>query len=257
MAIDKTFDELMVIAEKIDAELPKSKRPSRIPDLKLPSSRRLTSAERWASLLWSVDTAQSHGKHALRGLAVALCRIVHGRALEKLLFDARPAVKPLHQPSDLLWNDDVPLNASGDCMSDLLIRNARSPAVDLNDTPVFPCPWERWRLSRALNHLGEGRRWGAWRQERNHYGVAWRPWPLLWVQNGHHSTTAALVRGGGRFKPTETYDASALLRAVHTDGVNWYRADTDDPLGLVRSLPMAGIFVIGQRLIGLPARKLA
>ena len=84
--------------------------------------------------------------------------------------------------------------------------------------------------------------------------MAWKPWPLVRVSNGNHSTMAALIRGGGRLRCEETFDYSPVLRAVRTDGVNWIRKADDSMIGPVRSMAMAGIFVIGQRLIGEPAR---
>jgi hypothetical protein len=136
-------------------------------------------------------------------------------------------------------------------MRDLIPRSTRSLSVNLNDAAVFPSPWERWRLLGALHRLGPGRAWGEWRQDANHFGIAWRPWPLVWVSNGNHSTTAALVRGGGRFKCQEAFDFTPVLNAVDTNGLTWYRTDDQTELGPVSSMPMAGIFVIGKRLAGL------
>jgi len=84
--------------------------------------------------------------------------------------------------------------------------------------------------------------------------MAWKPWPLVRVSNGNHSTMAALIRGGGRLGCEETFDYSPVLHAVRTDRVNWIRKADDSMIGPVRSMAMAGIFVIGQRLIGEPAR---
>ncbi|PZP29637.1 MAG: hypothetical protein DI603_16380 [Roseateles depolymerans] len=49
----------------------------------------------------------------------------------------------------------------------------------------------------------------------------------------------------------ETYDLSPVLKAVRTDGARWYRVDDGSSLAPVESMAMAGIFVIGQRLIDL------
>jgi len=246
--MSKNLQDLKALAAAADARRPRSRQPERLPYPEFPRQRRLTAAHRWKSLLWSIDTAQAHEVHALRGLTVALSRIIHGHALDALLLDAREFLKPELNPSDLLWDEDLPLKAGGQTMRDLITPSARSLSVDLNDAAVFPSPWERWRLHGALQNLGTGRSWGPWRQDRNHFGVAWRPWPLVWVSNGNHSTMAALVRGGGRFKCHEAFDFTPVLSAVRTDGINWYRVDNGEELGPVHSMPMAGIFVIGQRL---------
>ncbi|MCV2355413.1 hypothetical protein LNV09_14760 [Paucibacter sp. B2R-40] len=203
-------------------------------------------------MLWSIDSAQANGKHALRGLAVALSQIIRARALETLLMDAREFHKPSLDAEDLLWDDSLPLNAEGDTRASLMRKASRTLSVELNDAIVFPAPWERWRLFKAFQNMGEKREWGAWRQDSNHFGIAWKPWPIVWVSNGNHSTMAALIRGGGKFKCHEAYDFSPVLQAVRTDGVNWIRIDTEEVLSPVRSLPMAGIFEIGRRLMTKP-----
>jgi len=162
--------------------------------------------------------------------------------------DAREHHKPAWDADDLLWDESLPLNAAGDTRASLMMKAARTLSVDLNDAIVFPAPWERWRLFKSLHNLGEGREWGTWRQDPNHFGIAWKPWPMVWVSNGNHSTMAALVRGGGKFRCYAAYDFSPVLAAVDTDGVNWLRRDTGAVLESVRSLPMAGIFEIGKRL---------
>jgi hypothetical protein len=163
--------------------------------------------------------------------------------------DAREFHKPAWDADDLLWDESLPLNVAGDTRASLLVKARRTVSVDLNDAIVFPAPWERWRLFRALQNLGLKRQWGPWSQDSNHFGIAWKPWPIVWVTNGNHSTMAALVRGGGKLKCHATYDFSPVIRAVGTDGVHWFCRDTGAILGPVRSLPMAGIFEIGGRLL--------
>jgi hypothetical protein len=62
---------------------------------------------------------------------------------------------------------------------------------------------------------------------------------------------AALVRGGGKLKCDHAFDFSPVLRAVSTDGARWLRSHDNTAIAPVTSVPMAAIFVIGQRLIGL------
>jgi hypothetical protein len=240
--------KLEAILETLSADLPARMLPERVPYPSLPVRGKLTKAQRWASILWSIDSAQANGNHALRGLAIALSQIIRAEALQTLLLDAREYHRPTWDADELLWEEALPLNALGETRASMMKKAARTLSVDLNDAVVFPSPWERWRLHKALHNLGARREWGAWRQDRNHFGIAWKPWPIVWVSNGNHSTMAALIRGGGKFKCYETYDFTPVLKAVKTDGVNWLRQDTGTTLGPVRSLPMAGIFIIGQKL---------
>jgi hypothetical protein len=248
MSENANWKKLKATVTEVDSHRPGTRQPQRVPYPEFPKRQRLNATQRWQSLLWSIDTAEEHGKHALRGLTVALSRIILGQALDTLLLDAREFHKPALDPAALLWDEDLPLTASGQTMRDLTTRLPRSLSVDLNDAAVFPSPWERWRLHGALHNLGTGRAWGSWRQDRNDFGIAWKPWPLVWVSNGNHSTMAAVVRGGGRFKCHEALDFTPVLSAVRTDGISWYRVDNGEELGPVRSMPMAGIFEVGQRL---------
>jgi len=230
------------------SELPTKKMPRYVLYPNLPISRQLTPDQKWKSLLWSIDTAQAHGKHALRGLAIALSHVIRAKVLESLLMDAREHRKQPCNPDELLWDEALPLNAAGETRESLMKPIRRAVSIHLNDAIVLPEPWERLRLLNAFQNLGERRGWGAWRQDQNHVGVAWKPWPIVWVVNGNHSTMAALVRGGWKFKCEETYNFKPVLDAVTTDGRNWLRRDSGAILAPVRSMPMAGIFEIGQRL---------
>ncbi|WP_157270518.1 DUF6710 family protein [Azohydromonas aeria] len=250
------LDSLMLLAEEIDDSLPRRRRPEHIPYPELPKGARNAVARQWKSLLWSIDNAEQHGKHALQGLTVALARVIIGEGLQGLILNAQESYKPPLDIPDLLWNEDLPLNKAGQSMRQLAVKLPRTISVELNETAVFPSPWERSRFHGALQKLGPGREWGPWKQDRrNHFSFAWRPWPVVWVHNGNHSTMAALVRGGGKLKCTETFYFAPVLKAVNTDGVNWSRADTGSVIEKVRSLPMAGIFVIGQRLLAFKRRR--
>jgi len=237
------------LLKDLTKKYPAKKLPARVPYPKLRGKGLLPPAQQWESLLWSIDSAQAHGSHALRGLAVALSQVIRARAIEALVLDAREHRKPSWDADDLLWEEALPVNAAGDTRATLTTKVARTLSVELNDAIVFPAPWERRRLFKSLQNIGEKRSWGAWRQDSNHLGIAWKPWPIVWVTNGNHSTMAGLIRGGGKFKCHETYDFSSVLRAVRTDGVDWIREDTDEVLEPVRSLHMAGIFEIGRRLL--------
>ena len=247
------LDALHKLALKLEEGAPKRRRrPAEIAVPLVGGKRRLSSDDQWKSLLWWIDSAQAQGKGGLRGVALALARIIQAKALEAHLFDVRRSVSHGISEEGLLWDTGAVLTADDATLHTLARRMRRGKALNMSETVVLPQPWVRTRLLKALSNIGEGLPHGTWQQDdRNHYGMEWRPWPLLWVSNGNHSTMAGLVRAGGSFKPAETYDLKPVLRAVNTDGRTWYRADTGEAIGTVNSMPMAGIWVVGQRLIGL------
>lgn len=225
--------------------------PNRIPVPKVRQEGRLTKAERWECLLWAVDTAHENGPDSLRGLTIALSRVVQGQALDALLFDSRWHKKSPVDPDQPLWKPSLPLNAAGETMSDLMVMVTEPIRVELADSAVFPYPWERWRMHRALGRIGQGRADGPWKQSNNHFGIGWAPWPIVLLPQGNHSTLAGQLRGGGILTCEESYDLTPVLRAVRTDGRYWYRVDNATKLGAVKVEAMAGIFVVGQRLAGI------
>lgn len=243
--------DLEALVKEVDAMAPRRRLPRHIPPPTLGRGKRLNEVDQWASLLWSIDTAQEHGKGALKGVALGLARMIQAETLESLLLDARMAVRNRMSIKKLLWAENLVLNEEGGTLKTLPRKVRRGSARLMSECVVFPEPWEKRRFIKAVGNIGEGLADGAWRQDPNHFGIEWRPWPILWVSNGNHSTMAGLVRNGGAFKPYESYDLSAVLRAVRTDGRHWYRSDTNRPIAVVSSRPMAGIFVVGQRLIGM------
>lgn len=238
--------------KNISKKYPKAKE-TRIPLPKLPNGK-LSVQDQWVSLIWNIDTAEAHGKRALNGLTLALTRIIQADILGSLLLDVRVPKLPLYTLDDLLWESKLPVRADGSTMSDLLRRRKRISSQELMHTAVIPKPWEPWRLSRSLENLGPGGSWKEWRQTDNFYAVGWTPWPLVWVSNGNHSTMAAMLTHGGQFKVSECLDAKELLFSVYCDGKNWLRADDDKVIAPVNSLPMAGIFEIGRRLVKAPRK---
>jgi hypothetical protein len=245
--------ELARVAERMDRKAAKagSARPERVPYPALPARGRLGPEHRWQSLLWSIDSAAQHGPDALRGLTIALSRVIQGECLDTLLFDARERASPRFDPKTPLWKPALALNAAGQTFADLRVRKKKAIKVKLEDAAVFPHPWERWRLHGALGNMGKKRPWGPFRQNDNHLAIGWWPWPVVMVGNGNHSTLAGQLRGGGTLTCEETYDLAPVLEAVRTDGLQWYREDDGSSLGPVTSMAMAGIFVIGQRLLDL------
>lgn len=216
-----------------------------MPDL--PKKGRLRREHRWQSLLWMINTAESHGRSGLIGLTVALTRMIQADAFATLFYDARPHRSPLGRIDSLLWGRDK-LVVENSRRDDLLTSLSDARTFELSTTAVIAAFWEPWRLARAMQNVGRDDAWGSWQQDSNHYAVAWDPWPLVWISNGNHSATAALLKGGGAITCEEHLDASPLLRVVRTDGHRWY-GEFDRDLGPVRSLPMAGIIEIGRRLV--------
>lgn len=243
--------ELEALVKEVDVVAPRRRHPRHIPVPHLGRGKRLSLADQWASLIWSIDTAQEHGKGALKGVSLSLARMIQAQALEALLLDARHPVRSRMSVDNLLWSEDVVLDSEGGTLKSLRRKMRRGSARLMSESLVFPEPWERTRFIKATGNIGEGLAHGVWRQDPNHFGVEWRPWPIFWVSNGNHSTMAGLVKSGANFRPYETYDLSPVLRAVKTDGLQWYRSDTNQPFEAVSSMAMAGVFVVGQRLIGL------
>jgi hypothetical protein len=77
---------------------------------------------------------------------------------------------------------------------------------------------------------------------------------LLWIDNGNHSATAAMLKDGGAIRCEASFDATPLLRVVSTNGRLWF-GENQRVLGLVRSLPMADIVEVGRRLVRLSDRR--
>lgn len=224
---------------------------TRFPTPKLPEGE-LIVTDQWASLLWNIKTAEAHGKKALEGLTIALARMIQADILEKLLFDAREGNRANDSIKTLLWDSKKPIRADGASINILLRKRRKISPIELAHTSVIPQPWERWRMARSLQNLGQGAKWGEWKQSSNIHATAWTPWPIVWVDNGNHSTMAAILTHGGKLKVSETFDAKELLLSVYTDGVSWLRVDNDQAIAPVTSLPMAAIFEIGRRLIKAP-----
>ena len=227
--------------------------PKRVERPSFPKRRGFTVSDQWISLRWMIDTAELQGTHALRGLTLALARMIQADAFKTLFLDARPYREPLGDIDELLWDQTKPVTRDGKCLAHVMTRRRLRDQIDLATTAVIAKIWEPWRVAKSLQNLGSDRAWGAWRQDQNHHAFSWHPWPLVWVYNGNHSVTAATLRGGGTLKCEASFDVSPLLQIVTTDGQSWFGEDRI-VLGPVRSLPMAGIMEIGRRLSAPKAR---
>ena len=224
-----------------------------LPPPKLPLGK-LSKKKQWESLIWNIDTAEAHGPQALNGLTLALARIIQANILGGLLLDARPGRTAPDSPDTLLWDASLKIKADGSTMKDLLRPSQKNAPLPMAHTAVIPQPWERWRLSRALQNLGQDGGWGKWRQTENTYSIGWRPWPVVWISNGNHTAMASILTHGGELEVSDWLDAEELLLSVTCNGTNWLRTDDGQTIAPVESLPMAGIFEIGRRLVKTPKR---
>jgi hypothetical protein len=227
----------------------------RVPAPKLSGKRKPSKEDQWASLVWNIDTAEEHGARALKGLTLALIRIIQAEILKALFLDARPGKTADDCPNTLLWDSSIAIGCDGATMSDLLHFEKGSITLDIAHSAVIPQPWEHWRLARALQNLGPDGIDGVWRQMSNTHAVAWMPWPLVWIDNGNHTAMATIVTHNGTLEVSEWLDAKELLLSVYCDGINWLRVDDDQIIAPVQSLPMAGIFEIGRRLVRATEKK--
>lgn len=243
---------LKALLDEVLKDMPEApKQPEHIPAPDLPDGN-LSPKNKWRSLLWSIDTAESHGPNAVAGLTQVLARIIQAEILQKLIFDARPHRTAPDCPETLLWDLSTPIREDGSKMMDLLRRESGEVSLDLAHSAIIPQPWHRWKLARALQNLGPTGKDGNWRQIDNTHAVVWQPWPIAWIDNGNHSAMAAILTHGGKLQVSESLNAKELLVAVYSDGENWIRVDNGETIEPVSSLAMAGIFEIGRRLVGAP-----
>lgn len=255
MTISKLIKEATLL-DRLIRENSKNKhreRNTHFPTPKLPKGK-LNIVDQWASLVWNVDTAEAHGLRALNGLTLALVRIIQADMLEKLLFDVRLGSSEHYSIADLLWDIKLPIRSDGATLKSILRKRRNISYINLAHSAVLPQPWKQWRLARSLQKLGSKGEWGEWKQSSNIHAVAWTPWPIVWVDNGNHSTMAAILTHGGQLKASETFDAKELLLSVYTDGLHWLRVDNGQAIAPVESLAMAAIFEIGRRLIKAPKK---
>ncbi len=256
MRRDKHIAALREILRDVRGKFPPKPRPLvQVPIPTLPTNRPLTAKEGWKSLCWIVDVATSEGREALSGLSLGLTRIIQAEILRGLFFDARPGRSVPSSMEDLLWDPSLSFASDGRNLRGLLRRRRTSTAVSIQSSAIIARPWNAQRLVISMQNLGPGLSWKSWRNSRNTHSVAWLPWPLIWVDNGNHSMTTAMLRHGGTLQCGETFDASPLLRAVRTDGENWIRVSDGQPFAKVRSVPMAALFTVGQRLLRVRKRN--
>ena len=157
MAGDDSLDKILASARQLDAALPRRRPVHQFESPPLPPRRRLNDHERWASLLWSIESAQAHGVHALKGLAVGLAGVINAESLQTRIFDARPDRRARTNVNDLLWDWTAPITMAGERADQLMVKARRTLSVDLNEVAVLPQPGQRGRLHRALQNLGAGR----------------------------------------------------------------------------------------------------
>lgn len=137
------LESLSAMLEEMDRLPGRRTLPRRVPYPVLPKGKG-SAAQRqrqWLSLLWSIESAAENGTHGLKGLTVALGRIIVARQLEEFLLNAEEHQKPLRTVDDLLWDERLPLNAAGQSIKNLMRKLPRALGVDMSETAVFPAPW--------------------------------------------------------------------------------------------------------------------
>ena len=128
---------------------------------------------------------------------------------------------------------------------DLMVKKRIDLAKDL----VIPSPWEPRRLANCIASIGQDRKWGKWKYDKNnHYVEFWEPLGLAWGTNGNHSITAGIIAANGKL-PVKVYRNIALLyKYVFCDGKN-YVDRHGKVLNKVNSIEFAAIFEIGRMLV--------
>lgn len=119
-------------------------------------------------------------------------------------------------------------------------------AVDLAKDPVLPCPWHRDRYVSALASIGEGKKCGAWVQDRNHSVALLLPWGIACVLGGNHSIAVGVLSAEGVVTPCEAWDMSGLLSRVRCDGINYIEVETGKPVCEMRDPRIGAVFEIGR-----------
>lgn len=153
-------------------------------------------------------------------------------------------------PDTLLFSEFQPLAPDGRTLYDLTETLPGERLVDLGTDLVLPWPWSRERLARTLAHIGEGQRWGPWREDPlNHKLSVWLPMGVVWVEGGNHSLAAGVLQGRGQVAAGQVRDVRAVYEHVACDGARFIRRHDGRAIAPVARLEMAAIFEIGRLML--------
>lgn len=149
-------------------------------------------------------------------------------------------------PDMFLFDYSEPISRNGKSLRDVRREVKFNRNVLLSRDVVLPWPWNKTSLRTCISHLGEGRPWGAWKQEQNHRIELWLPIGVAWVLNGNHSIATGIIQGTGEIQPEIVYDIGEIYDYVVTDGRHYFRKDDGSIIAPVNSIEFAAIFEIGR-----------
>ena len=90
----------------------------------------------------------------------------------------------------------------GTSFQDVMRELKTGYVISLNRDLVLPWSWKKSRLITCIAMIGQGRRWGQWRQDyNNHHVELWLPMGIAWVYGGNHSISAGIIQGKGKIIP--------------------------------------------------------
>lgn len=132
---------------------------------------------------------------------------------------------------------------------DNIIKQVKSSKkIILNKDLILPWPWRKSKFVRSLFNIGEGRKFGKWKQDyNNHFVQVWLPMGIAWVVNGNHSICMGIIQGG-ELEPEGYYDISEVYKYVDCDGVNYIKKEDNSVISEVKNVEFAAIFEIGRLL---------
>lgn len=135
-------------------------------------------------------------------------------------------------------------------ISDLIkIKYNNKPIINLSRDLVLPWPWHRNRIKDAILNIGEGRKFGKWKQDYdNHWLNVWIPMGIAWVGGGNHSITVGIVQGG-ELEPEYCSDISKLYKYIKCDGDNFIEIKSGRVISKVKSPEFAAIYEIGRMMV--------
>lgn len=129
-----------------------------------------------------------------------------------------------------------------------IVEVAEQPLPVCRDL-LIPLPWDRQKLLKSMAYIGEGRKWGAWRQDENHDIELWLPLGLAWARSGDHSLVPSLLNEGAEITPTNVLDISGVYDYVFCDGRYYRRVEDNSIISSVKCAEMAILFEVGRLMV--------
>lgn len=129
-----------------------------------------------------------------------------------------------------------------------IVEVAEQPLPVCRDL-LIPLPWDRQKLLKSLAYIGDGRKWGAWRQDDNHDIELWLPLGLAWARSGDHSLVPSLLNEGAEIMPTDVLDISGVYDYVFCDGRYYRRVEDKSIITTVSCAETAILFEVGRLMV--------